>query len=93
MTLSKALLGGMLCFACAVPALATFVPTEIPNPDPEIERKSFKIADGFEIHLFASDPMIEKPIQMNWDGRGRLWCATSQTYPQLVPGQARTIKL
>src|SRR5215469_12526526 len=60
---------------------------DVPNPDPEIERASFRIADGFQIHLFASDPMIEKPIQMNWDSKGRLWCATSQTYPQLVPGR------
>ncbi|HXE54506.1 MAG TPA: PVC-type heme-binding CxxCH protein [Tepidisphaeraceae bacterium] len=66
---------------------------DIPNPDPEIERASFKIADGFEIHLFASDPMIEKPIQMNWDSKGRLWCATSQTYPQLVPGQIPNDKI
>jgi len=55
----------------------------VPDPDPEVERKSFKIADGFEISLFAADPMIQKPIEMNWDTRGRLWCGTSATYPQL----------
>ena len=92
-TPSRTFLVGLIGLACALPARATYVPTEIPNPDPEIERKSFKIADGFEIHLFASDPMIEKPIQMNWDGRGRLWCATSQTYPQLVPGQTPNDKI
>ncbi len=54
--------------------------------DPELERKTFKIADGWEINLFAADPMVEKPIEMNWDNRGRLWVATSETYPQLKPG-------
>lgn len=93
MTLPKIAIGGLLCFALSIPAAATYVPTEIPNPDPEIERKSFKIDDRFEIHLFASDPMLEKPIQMNWDGKGRLWCATSQTYPQLVPGQVPNDKI
>jgi len=65
----------------------------LPDTDPEFERKSFKIADGFEINLFASDPMIQKPIEMNWDSRGRLWCATSEMYPQLVPGQVPNDKI
>ena len=54
--------------------------------DPEAERKTFKLPDGWQINLFAADPMVEKPIEMNWDNRGRLWVATSQTYPQVKPG-------
>ena len=65
----------------------------IPDPDPEIERQGFKIADGFQIQLFAADPMVQKPIQMNWDAKGRLWCATSETYPQLVPGRTPNDKI
>src|SRR5262249_38160524 len=38
-------------------------PFPIPDPDPEIERKSFVVADGFEVNLFASDPLIAKPLQ------------------------------
>lgn len=63
------------------------------NPDPELERQTFKLADGWQINLFASDPMLEKPIQMNWDGQGRLWCATSETYPQVKPGQTPNDKI
>ena len=63
------------------------------NPDPELERQTFKLADGWEINLFASDPMLEKPIQMNWDAQGRLWCATSETYPQVKPGQVPNDKI
>lgn len=51
-----------------------------------IDREAFDVADGFEISLFASDPAIAKPIQMNFDAKGRLWVVTSQSYPQLVPG-------
>ena len=40
---------------------------KIPDPDPEIERKSFQVADGFEVNLFAADPLLAKPIQMNFD--------------------------
>ena len=61
---------------------------DIPDPDPELERKSFIVADGFEVNLFAADPLIAKPIQMNFDARGRLWIASSSIYPQIQPGQA-----
>src|SRR4051794_34746116 len=60
---------------------------KVPDPDPEIERKSFQLADGFEVNLFAADPLLAKPIQMNWDAKGRLWVATSETYPQVKPGE------
>jgi putative heme-binding domain-containing protein len=56
-------------------------------PDPELERMTFKLAPGLEVSLFAADPLVAKPIQMNWDSRGRLWIATSSTYPQVLPGE------
>ena len=56
---------------------------DIPDPDPELERKSFMVADGFEVNLFAADPRIAKPIQMNFDAQGRLWIASSEVYPHI----------
>jgi putative heme-binding domain-containing protein len=61
--------------------------TDIPESDPELERRSFVADDGIEVTLYASDPQISKPIQMNFDERGRLWVASSSTYPQIKPGQ------
>src|SRR5687767_1298229 len=61
--------------------------------DPEIERRSFKVADGFEVNLFAADPLMAKPIQMNWDAQGRLWIASSTQYPQIKPGEAPADKV
>ena len=66
---------------------------DIPDPDPEIERKSFIVADGFEVNLFAADPLLHKPIQMNFDPQGRLWIAASETYPQIAPGQKANDKI
>jgi putative heme-binding domain-containing protein len=60
---------------------------KVPDPDPEIERRSFQVADGFEVNLFAADPLLAKPIQMNFDPAGRLWVACSEVYPQIKPGQ------
>jgi putative heme-binding domain-containing protein len=69
------------------------VPANVPDPDPEKERKALIVADGFEINLFASDPLLAKPIQMNFDAAGRLWVATSETYPQIKPGQKANDKI
>ncbi len=58
----------------------------IPPPDLEKELDSFQVVDGFEISLFAADPLINKPIQINFDTAGRLWVASSSLYPHLKPG-------
>jgi len=62
----------------------------IPVPDPELEKATFKVPEGFEVTLFAADPSIAKPIQMNFDEDGRLWIASSEVYPQIVPGAPAT---
>lgn len=61
---------------------------DIPDPDPELERRTFIVADGFEVNLFAADPQMAKPIQINFDDRGRLWVASSEIYPHIKPGEA-----
>jgi len=66
---------------------------DIPIPDPEIERKSFVLPEGFEVNLFAADPQLHKPIQMNFDPQGRLWVAASEVYPQIAPGQQASDKI
>jgi len=66
---------------------------KIPDPDPEIERKSFILPEGFEVNLFAADPILAKPIQMNFDPQGRLWIASSEVYPQIKPGQKANDKI
>ncbi len=66
---------------------------DIPIPDAEEERKTFIIADGFEVNLFAADPLIHKPIQINFDPQGRLWVAASEVYPQIAPGQTANDKI
>ncbi|MCG6157781.1 PVC-type heme-binding CxxCH protein [Rubinisphaera margarita] len=77
----------------ASPVLAQRSLTEVPDTDPTKEQASFQVAEGFEVNLFASEPMIAKPIQMNWDSQGRLWVATSETYPHVKPGQDANDKI
>ncbi|MEP7257718.1 MAG: c-type cytochrome [Flavitalea sp.] len=33
----------------------------------------YKIAEGFEIQMAASEPQIEAPVAMDFDNRGRMW--------------------
>lgn len=66
---------------------------QIPPPDPELERATFRVPEGFEVTLYAADPAIAKPIQMNFDEDGRLWIASSEVYPQITPGARETDRI
>ena len=66
---------------------------EIPSVDPIVELKSFLIPEGFEVNLYASDPRMAKPIQMNFDSQGRLWIAASESYPHIKPGEKASDKI
>jgi putative heme-binding domain-containing protein len=66
---------------------------KVPDPDPELERKTFIVAPGFEVNLYAADPLLAKPIQMNFDPQGRLWVASSEVYPQIKPGEKANDKI
>jgi putative heme-binding domain-containing protein len=66
---------------------------DIPSVDPEVERASFQLPEGLEARLFAGEPLIKKPIQIAWDQGGRLWVASSETYPQIKPGEALDDKI
>lgn len=71
----------------AMPVLAQRNLKDIPVPDAELERKTFRLPEGFEVNLFAADPTIAKPIQMNFDESGRLWIVSSEVYPHIKPGE------
>ena len=64
---------------------------------PAEELKAFKIDPRFEVSLFASEEdfpdLFVKPIQIRFDGKGRLWVSTSTTYPQIMPGEAPQDKI
>ncbi|QHT71988.1 c-type cytochrome [Rhodocytophaga rosea] len=63
------------------------------DPDPETELASFQVSEGFEVTLFAAEPMVVKPIQMNWDAEGRLWVVSSTAYPHLKTGEEANDKI
>ena len=52
---------------------------------PSLPKPEFTLDRGLAMTLFAENPLLEKPVGMNWDTSGRLWVATSNTYPQVNP--------
>jgi putative heme-binding domain-containing protein len=60
---------------------------------PADERKALKVPDGFDVQLVASEPDIQKPMQMAFDAKGRIWVTTSYHYPFAAPAGKGTDKL
>lgn len=46
----------------------------------------FDVVPGFEVSLFASEPMIEDPVAMAFDEDGRLWVVEMQSYMPNIEG-------
>lgn len=63
------------------------------NHDPASQLQNFDLLPGYQVNLFAADPMFANPIHMHWDSQGRLWVACSWTYPQLKPGEVANDKI
>jgi putative membrane-bound dehydrogenase-like protein len=63
-----------LLLALSLPGIAT-----ADSPSDAVKR--FKVADGLEISLFASEPDIRQPVAIHYDERGRLWVVQYLQYP------------
>lgn len=51
---------------------------------PEESMKTVQLPVGFEMTLFASEPMIINPMSMTWDESGRLYVIETVDYPNEV---------
>ena len=56
-------------------------PAGTPALSPLEQQKKFVVPKGFEVRLFASEPMVVNPVAMTWDDRGRLWVVELYEYP------------
>ncbi len=57
--------------------------TEALTPAEELAK--LRVPAGFEVQLFAAEPMINKPINLAFDERGRLWVSSTVEYPYAAP--------
>jgi len=89
-------------FALATPLLAQqgnrpghdnmepVVPAKLIPPAPVLSpadaMKSFEIAPGFEMKAFATEPMVEEPVALDYDPAGRLWICEMIGYMTDIDG-------
>ncbi len=62
----------------------------------DVTLKSFKLAPGYAINLFASEeqfPELGNAVATAFDAKGRLWVSVMPTYPQWRPGDVLNDKL
>ncbi|MEJ7769942.1 MAG: dehydrogenase, partial [Chitinophagaceae bacterium] len=83
------------CTLFILSAFLIFISCNAPNKKPEVDRSklteeekrlpenalsSFKVADGLDVALFASEPMMTNPTNMDIDHRGRVWVTEGYNY-------------
>jgi putative membrane-bound dehydrogenase-like protein len=78
-------LGLLLLFACEHAAKKVTVVDRSKLTDdekrlPENALSSFKVADGLQVQLFASEPRMTNPTNMDIDARGRVWLTEGYNY-------------
>ncbi|HEY1377848.1 MAG TPA: PVC-type heme-binding CxxCH protein, partial [Gemmataceae bacterium] len=60
-------------------------PSGQPYLTPEESVRRMKVHDGFEVKLFAAEPMVVNPVAMTIDERGRVWVIECFEYPKRTP--------
>jgi putative heme-binding domain-containing protein len=63
---------------------------------PADERKQFVVPPGFEVQLVAAEPDLQKPLNIAFDDRGRLWVSDTVEYPFAAKGDKKprdTVKI
>ena len=77
--------------ACRTPHQITKMQKPV---EPAESIKHMVVPKGLKVELFAAEPLIYRPICMNWDEKGRLWIAETVDYPnELKPkGDGRDVE-
>ena len=86
-----------------IASLRRLKPVNLQEKKPRLESKyakftrqptpEFTVGKDLEVTLFAENPQLNKPIQMNFDPQGRLWVASSEAYPMIEVGQGAPDKI
>ena len=79
----------LLCLSGVLPLKAAETPKifntqelTIPFLKPTEALKAITVPKGFRVQLSSAEPMVQQPIAMTWDTRGRLWIAECYTYAE-----------
>jgi putative membrane-bound dehydrogenase-like protein len=62
---------------------------KVPGPAPKSPQeslKALKLKPGFEAILVAHEPLVQDPVFVDWDAKGRMWVVEMGDYP-FAPGE------
>lgn len=82
--------------ATPAPEVEIPFPAHLPIPpatvlSPEETLKTLQLPPGFKAELVASEPLIQTPVAMQWDGDGRLWVVEMNGYMPNVDGKGEDV--
>lgn len=70
----------LLAFTLSIIVFRTY-PTFAQGLTPEQAVARMAVADGFEVSVVASEPLVRQPVAIDFDDRGRLWVVQYLQYP------------
>src|SRR5713101_2206554 len=79
----------LLSLGCFLPfAFPQDVPPKVPAGK---ARETLRVAAGLEAQLLASEPLVQKPVCITFDDRGRLWVLQYLQYP--IPNGVQAVEV
>jgi putative membrane-bound dehydrogenase-like protein len=84
-------LGLGVFLSCSFSADAPASPDVPPKVPPEETKQSLTLAKGLEIQVLAHEPLIQKPLCITFDDRGRLWMLQYRQYP--IPKDLKPVEV
>jgi hypothetical protein len=84
--------------AAAIAVNLAIAGSGLPQPNgppysPQAALATFRLADGFQIELFAAEPLLSDPVAMDVDEYGRAYVVEMHGYPLDVAGSGRVMLL
>src|SRR5262245_56088306 len=68
------------------------VPADVPRKlTPEESMRTFQVAKGLEVQSIAREPMVQQPLSIMFDDRGRLWVLEYLQYP--IPNGLKAVEV
>ena len=75
--------------------MTSFVPEDVIPPAPFLKPaealESFELAPGFVLEAVATEPLVEMPVTLKFDGDGRMWVCEMVGYMPDIDGMGENI--
>lgn len=59
--------------------------------EPQISLEAYKMEEGFQLEVVASEPFLEAPVAIDFDNKGRIWAVEMRGYMQTISGESEEL--